>query len=53
MRERQRIKRARKSRFADISVVPDEDEREVILGPPDDGARAARTRRRRTRGQAG
>jgi hypothetical protein len=28
--------------FADISVIPDEDEREILIGPPDDkGARGA------------
>ena len=50
MRDRQRMKHARKPRFADISVVPDEDERELVMGPPDDAARAARARRLRMAG---
>jgi hypothetical protein len=43
MKQRQRMKRARKPCCAEISVVTDdEEEREVIIGPPDDRARVAR-----------
>src|SRR5262249_5187165 len=47
MRERQRMQRMRKPRFAEISVVPDEDECEIVIGPPDEGARPARAKRAR------
>jgi len=52
MRDRQRTRRARKARFADISVVPDDDERELLIGPPDDTAHAARSRRVRAAGSS-
>ena len=36
---------------ADISVIPDDDERELVIGPPDDRARAASAKRPRTAGK--
>lgn len=51
MRDRQLLRHRRKVRCADISVVPEDDERELLIGPPDDAARAARARRGRTEGK--
>ncbi len=45
MKHRQRMKRVRKPRFAEISIEVDDDEREVVMGPPDEGTRAAHTLR--------
>jgi len=45
MKHRQRQKRARKPRCAEISVViDDEEEREIVIGPPDDRARVTRAK---------
>ena len=47
MRDRQHTRHRRKVPCADISIVADDDERELLIGPPDDAARVARGKRER------
>jgi hypothetical protein len=55
MKDRQRMKPGRTARFAEISVVPDEEEHELVVGPPDEGARGGARARcvRRVRAHGG